>query len=185
MPGSGPLLRPSALARFWELHPKTVVQWIREGRLPAIRSPGGQWRVRPSDLAEHCAAHGLPLPPAGRARAPRLYVLGAKPPTVRAVKRALEGLDVVVEAFPEPLDGLLAAVRSPPSALALDVGARTLDADAAIRALRKAGASFAIVAFGASTATRASAYLRAGATRAIPKGRDAAPLAAALVAVLT
>ena len=31
------LLRPSELARIWELHPKTVYLWIREGKLRACR----------------------------------------------------------------------------------------------------------------------------------------------------
>ena len=43
------LLRPSELARFWELHPKTVYHWIREGKLPAFRTPGAQYRVRTDD----------------------------------------------------------------------------------------------------------------------------------------
>ena len=34
------LLRPSELARLWELHPKTVYLWIREGKLPALPHAG-------------------------------------------------------------------------------------------------------------------------------------------------
>ena len=30
------LLRPSELARIWELHPKTVYLWIREGKLQYV-----------------------------------------------------------------------------------------------------------------------------------------------------
>jgi excisionase family DNA binding protein len=30
--------------------PRTVQRWIREHRLRAIRTPGGQYRIRPEDL---------------------------------------------------------------------------------------------------------------------------------------
>src|SRR5690606_19450022 len=43
--GAMPLLRPSELARVWELHPKTVYAWIKEGKLPAIKTPGSQYRL--------------------------------------------------------------------------------------------------------------------------------------------
>ena len=62
MLGSMALLRPSELARMWELHPKTVYLWIREGKLPAIKTPGAQYRVRSDDARVYCEKHGLPMP---------------------------------------------------------------------------------------------------------------------------
>jgi excisionase family DNA binding protein len=183
MLSSGPLLRPSSLARFWELQQKTVIQWIHDGRLPAVRSPGGQWRVRGGDLVDFCAQARLPLPPSARPRTPRLHVIGARPPAMRAIKRALRDVSVVIDAASEPLDGLLGAVRSPPSALAIDASSRAIDPQAAVRALRKNDAGFPIVVFGVTTDARARALVKAGATRAIAKG-DADALAAALVGLL-
>ena len=54
-----PLLRPSELARIWELHPKTVYLWIREGKLPAIKTPGAQYRIRAGDARAYCEKNSL------------------------------------------------------------------------------------------------------------------------------
>jgi hypothetical protein len=183
MPASGPLLRPSSLARFWELHPKTVIQWIHSGRLPGVRSPGGQWRVRGGDLIDFCARSSLPLPPTARPRTPRLHVVGARPPALRAIQRALGDADVLVDAVADPIEGLLRAMRTPPSAVAIDASARGLDPLATVRALRKVEVAFAIVVFGVPTAARAQALVRAGAARAIVRG-DTGALASALAGVL-
>lgn len=32
------------------VHKSTVSRWIAAGRLPAKRSPGGHYRIRPSDV---------------------------------------------------------------------------------------------------------------------------------------
>jgi excisionase family DNA binding protein len=182
----GPLLRPSQLARFWELHPRTVVQWIHDGRLPAIRTPGGQWRVRSSDLAEHCARASLPVPPFATPARPRVILVGAAAVTVRAVRRALHGseaADIVLEAFAEPLDGLFAAVREPPALVAVDASMREVDALAAVRGLTRAIDGVCIVAFHATSSKRADVLMQAGATRALVKQREPS-LAATITQIL-
>jgi excisionase family DNA binding protein len=189
MRAPGPLLRPSQLARFWELHPKTVVQWIHDGKLPAIRTPGGQWRVRPSDLAEHCARTALPVPPFATRSTPRVHLVGAPAATVRAVRRAL-GDVAEVEAYVEPLAGLMATVRAPPAIVALDASARGIDVADAVRALagtlgtpeRASRSDTRIIVFHAASAKRADALLRAGAVRALVKHRE--PALASIVAEL-
>ncbi len=34
-----------------KVEPSTIVTWIRRGLLPAVRTPGGQYRVHPDDLS--------------------------------------------------------------------------------------------------------------------------------------
>jgi len=34
------------------VHKSTVTRWIAAGKLPAQRSPGGHYRIRPSDVAK-------------------------------------------------------------------------------------------------------------------------------------
>lgn len=40
------------LADRWSANRKTVLNWIREGRLPAIKTPGGHYRISPEVVAE-------------------------------------------------------------------------------------------------------------------------------------
>jgi excisionase family DNA binding protein len=43
------LLTPSQVADLWQVSLRTVQRYIAEGKLKAIRLPGGQYRVNPSD----------------------------------------------------------------------------------------------------------------------------------------
>src|ERR1700761_8062110 len=42
------LLRTSDVAAMFQVSTRTVSEWARRGRLPCMRTPGGQWRY-PSD----------------------------------------------------------------------------------------------------------------------------------------
>lgn len=44
-----PYLTPPQVARNWGVSVRTVYRYIADGRLKAIRLPGGQFRVRPED----------------------------------------------------------------------------------------------------------------------------------------
>jgi excisionase family DNA binding protein len=168
------LLRPSELARLWELHPKTVYLWIKAGRLRAVRTPGEQYRVRIEDLPGFCAKSGLPLPPqlVPAAGHRRVMILGASAPRERAMRRALKAHDVLVTAHASALDGMLAAATSPPSLLVLD--GTSVPPEEAVRALRRAKAtrSTPIVVYQLPSAQRAEAVARAGATWALVRDRE-------------
>jgi excisionase family DNA binding protein len=166
------LLRPSELARFWELHPKTVYLWIKSGRLRAVRTPGEQYRVRSEDVPAFCEKSGLALPPQLAQGVRRVMILGASVPEQRAVRRALKGQDVLVSAYASALDGMLAAAVAPPTLLV--VSATSVPPEEAVRALKRARAtsSTPIVVYALSSSTRADAVLRAGASAAIVRDRD-------------
>ena len=85
------LLRPSELARIWELHPKTVYLWIREGKLPAIKTPGAQYRVRTDDARAYCEKNGLPMPRAIASPAGSVAVLGKPSASQRALVEGVQG----------------------------------------------------------------------------------------------
>jgi excisionase family DNA binding protein len=166
------LLRPSELARFWELHPKTVYLWIKAGRLPAVKTPGDQFRVRSEDVPAFCNRSGLPLPPALTLETRRVMILGATPGAQRMLRRALKGRDVVVSAFPSALDGLLAAAQTPPSLLVLD--ASSVDAEDAVRALRrtKATSGVPVLVYQVLSSARAAVIVRAGARWALVRDKE-------------
>jgi excisionase family DNA binding protein len=168
-----PLVRPSALARFWGIHTKTLHGWIQQGRLAALRSPGNHVRLRIADVRAFCEREGLPVPPFVAPAARRIVLAGATEAAARAVARSLKGAAVTLSTYASPYDGLVSAVATPTQLLALGVAHPRFDPEAAVRALKAspAGAGVAVVALGVRTRSAAASLLAAGALRAL--GRDA------------
>ena len=170
-----PVIRPSELARFWKLHPKTVYTWIRDGRLIATRSPGNQFRLKVADVRAFCERQHLPIPASVEAPKERVAFIGGGEATRRALKRALKVQAVVVECFDDVYRGLFTAVLAPPTLIAIDASARGIDAERVVRALRatSATARVGILVVDVSSAARCGALLRAGATRALARSHRA------------
>jgi excisionase family DNA binding protein len=51
-----PPLTSGAVARIFNVHPTTVMDWADRGLLPYFRTPGGQRRFRPEDVEAFTAA---------------------------------------------------------------------------------------------------------------------------------
>lgn len=49
--GRGKLLRLGEAAEILEVHPDTVRRWADQGKVPFVRTPGGERRFRREDLA--------------------------------------------------------------------------------------------------------------------------------------
>ncbi len=43
------LLRPGEIAEMFDVHVGTVRRWLSDGLIPAIRTPGGQYRIDPEE----------------------------------------------------------------------------------------------------------------------------------------
>src|SRR3954471_4962891 len=129
------LLRPSELARVWELHPKTVYLWIREGRLPAIKTPGSQYRVRSDDARTYCEKNGLPMPKGVASPAGIVAVIGRASPTQRALAKACKARGTAVVTWPSALEGLLAIAGEEPDVVAIDARSTDVKLTDALRAL--------------------------------------------------
>lgn len=165
------LLRLSQLARFWEKNPRTIQSWIRLGRLAAIRSPGGHFRVRVADVRAFCEREGMPLPPFAAPVVRRVVVAGA------ALARAVRMAGVTVEVREDPCAALLAVADGSAAALVLPPSAGSLDVAAAVAALRRHAATRAlpVIVAGRTTRARMRALEHAGATHVVT-GADAASL---------
>ena len=131
------LLRPSELARIWELHPKTVYLWIREGKLPAIKTPGAQYRVRTDDARAYCEKNGLPMPRAIANPEGTVALLGKATPTQRAMAKACKARGTEVATWPSALEGLLAVAGEAPDLVAIDAECTDVKLADAVRALRR------------------------------------------------
>ena len=61
------LLTTGQAAKICSVTPDTILKWIKKGRLPATRTAGGHYRIRPRDLNTEDIPQESPcLPPAAR-----------------------------------------------------------------------------------------------------------------------
>lgn len=167
-------VRPSELARFWELHPRTVYTWIKEGRLAAVRTPGNQYRLRVEDVRAFCEKERRPQPTfLASVETSPIYVLGAGAELRRAIQRSVRPAKSAIVWFDETHFGLFAAVIAPPRALVIAASPASFDGVAVARALRATAptATVPILFFDVATTAQCTALLGAGATRAIAKSR--------------
>jgi excisionase family DNA binding protein len=166
------LLRPSELARIWELHPKTVYLWIREGKLPAIKTPGAQYRVRTDDARAYCEKNGLPMPRAIATPAGTVAVLGKPSASQRALAKACKARGTAVVIWPSALEGLLAVAGDAPDVVAIEAECSDVKVADAVRALRKTArtAHLPIVVYDASA--RAATLAKLGAISIVLRGKS-------------
>jgi excisionase family DNA binding protein len=168
------LFRPSELARIWELHPKTVYLWIREGKLPAIKTPGAQYRVRSDDARAYCEKNGLPLPRAVASPAGSIAMLGKPSPSQRALAKACKARGTAVMTWPSALEGLLAIVCEAPDVVAIDAECTDVKLLDALRALRKTvrTAHVPVVVYDAAPRAGTSALAKLGVRSVVARGKS-------------
>lgn len=176
------LLRPSELARHWELHPKTVYLWIREGKLPAFRTPGAQYRVRTDDARAYCEKNNLPpLPRAVTSPGGTVAAIGKPGASIKALAKACKARGASFVAFTSVLEGLLGIASETPDVLAID--ARCEDAKLAdvMRALRRTEkmSTVAVVVYDADAA-KVPALTKLGVTSVASKGKAEEAVSAVL-----
>lgn len=131
------LFRPSELARLWELHPKTVYLWIREGKLPAIKTPGAQYRVRAGDARAYCEKNNLPMPRLLASPAGTVAAIGKPSAALRALAKACKARGTTFLSWPSGLEGLLAVAGETPDVLVIDAKVEDVKVAQALRALKK------------------------------------------------
>lgn len=53
---------PQAIAKICQVTPRTIIQWINEGKLKAYRTPGNHSRVKEEDLIIFLNQFNIPIP---------------------------------------------------------------------------------------------------------------------------
>ena|GEM_PF-1013000 len=165
------LLRPSELARLWELHPKTVYLWIREGRLPAIKTPGAQYRVRTDDARAYCEKYGLPMPREVASPAGSVVIIGKPSAAERALAKACKARGTIVTSWANALDGLLSVASDAPDVVAIDAGCTDVKFADAVRALQNNDATSTIPIVVYDAPPRRHALAKRGAHSVIVRGK--------------
>lgn len=168
-----PLLRPSELARHWELHPKTVYLWIREGKLPAFRTPGAQYRVRTDDARAYCEKNNLPpLPRAITSPGGTVVAIGKPSASLRALAKACKARGASFVTFASILEGLLGIASDTPDVVAIDARCEDAKLTDVVRALRRTEkmSTVAVVVYDAD-ATKLAGLQKLGVTSVAPRGK--------------
>lgn len=168
------LLRPSELARIWELHPKTVYLWIREGKLPALKTPGSQYRVRTDDARAYCEKNNLPpLPRNMTSPGGTVAAIGKPGAALRAVAKACKARGTSFVAWASVLEGLLGVAGEAPDVLAIDAKCEEAKIADVVRALRRTEktANVAVVVYDAEAA-KCSALAKLGVTSVVARGKS-------------
>lgn len=56
------LLTSHQAGSLLQVNPSSINKWVKEGRIPAFRTPGGHRRIRASDLVSFLTEHQMPVP---------------------------------------------------------------------------------------------------------------------------
>lgn len=56
------LMTSYQVGKLLQVNPSSVNKWIKDGRIPAYRTPGGHRRIRATDLMAFLVAHTMPIP---------------------------------------------------------------------------------------------------------------------------
>ncbi|MGH7435718.1 MAG: hypothetical protein ACRENE_08585 [Polyangiaceae bacterium] len=168
------LVRPSALARFWGIHIRTLLGWIQQGRLAALRSPGNHLRLRIADVRAFCEREGMPIPPFVTPPPRRAVLSGLSDAAVRTLGRSLKAAQVSVVVTDDPYAGLVATAAAPTALLVMGATFPRFDAAAAVRAVTSGPSAEGLVVtvVGASTRAAAERLRDAGAARVLSRAYE-------------
>ncbi|RYF09499.1 MAG: helix-turn-helix domain-containing protein, partial [Deltaproteobacteria bacterium] len=56
------LLTSYQVGSLLQVNPSSVNKWVKDGRIPAFRTPGGHRRIRATDLVAFLTTHKMPIP---------------------------------------------------------------------------------------------------------------------------
>lgn len=115
-------------ARVCGVFHTTVINWTRQGRLKARRTPGGHRRIAAGDLLEFMRRFGLPIPEGLEGRARRILIADDEPPIQKALRRLFSSLPGVrLRACRNGLEALIWIGKESPDLLLLDLRMPQID----------------------------------------------------------
>ena len=127
------------IARYCQVTPATVVNWIKAEKLQVYTTPGGQYRMEVNDFVGFLETNKLPIPEELQPSNERRVLLIDNDPEVleRATQAIAEHLPtVILEESDNGVDGLLKMGGLKPHALVLDLSLPNIDVAEICRRLR-------------------------------------------------
>lgn len=128
------------IARFCQVTPATVVNWIKAGKLDVYVTPGGQYRMDSDEFVKFMQANRLPLPEDLQPSNERRVLLIDNDPEVleRATQAIAQRLPaVILDESDNGFDGLIKLGGLKPHALVLDLELPGIDVAAICRHVRQ------------------------------------------------
>lgn len=124
------LLTSYQVGSLLQVNPSSVNKWVKDGRIPAFRTPGGHRRIRAIDLVAFLNKHEMPVPGSLRHAAQRrlLIVDGDRgaPDRVRSALNA-HAQSVDVQSVDSGIDALVKVGSFKPHAILLDADTKDVD----------------------------------------------------------
>lgn len=127
------------IARYCQVTPATVVNWIKADKLQVYTTPGGQYRMDVGDFVDFLRDNKLPIPEELQPSNERRLLLIDNDPEVleRATQTIAQELPtIILEESDNGYDGLIKLGSFKPHAVVLDMALPTMDVSEAVRRLR-------------------------------------------------
>ena len=128
--GADSLLTSYQVGALLQVNPSSINKWVKEGRIPAFRTPGGHHRIRAADLVVFLKDHHMPIPTTlANAALRRLLVVDDDPKQLKAIERMFKPYESRVELklVDNGIDALVQVGAFKPHAVILDVFMPNLD----------------------------------------------------------
>src|SRR6476620_4737422 len=85
------LLTSYQVGALLQVNPSSVNKWVKDGRIPAFRTPGGHRRIRAGDLVAFLNEHKMPVPASlTQASRRRLLIVDDDQRQLESLQRALK-----------------------------------------------------------------------------------------------
>ncbi len=85
------------ISKFCNVYPTTIINWIKDGILPAYTTPGGHRRIKREDILNLMKKNGMPIPDElNKTGKDRVLVIDDDPKILKMIQTILlqEGLEV-------------------------------------------------------------------------------------------
>lgn len=171
-----------------DVNRRTMLRWVKSGKLPSFQTPGGRQRILPPDLVKFMRQQGIPVPPELLAKPDdglKIVIVDDDVNHTRALVRAIHALigEATIRSASDGFAGGLLVRDLQPDVLLLDVVMPGMDGFSVCRSIRAQPAldHTAIVMVSGYLDDETSPMARdAGADLVLPKPVDPAALASAL-----
>ncbi|MCA8919033.1 MAG: response regulator [Planctomycetes bacterium] len=127
------------IARYCQVTPATVVNWIKAGKLDVYTTPGGQYRMDVGEFVKFLQENRLPIPEELQPSNERRVLLIDNDPEVleRATQSIAQQLpSIILEESDNGFDGLIKMGSFKPHATVLDLSLPNIDVAEICRRLR-------------------------------------------------
>lgn len=169
------LLTSHQVGSLLQVNPSSINKWVKEGRLPAFRTPGGHRRIRAGDVVTFLHKHQIPVPGTlSSAARRRLLVIDDDAKQLQSVQRMLKQYSNQVEltTVDNGIEALVLIGSLKPHLVVLDVYMPGLDGLEVCRRLKSridTSSIRIVIASGQMTPDLERRARNAGAARCLPK----------------